>query len=191
MSLISNTESEFFGLQFANHLQSVQQSGELLLAHNESLNTESISKLESEIESKILEKNIPKQAVKKTFFISVESLQNQLIHGQKDDSGTQHNFFILAQTDHSINIITANLISNLAVDKLKGQLNKINSFEDAASLKAYYLEHLENNELSAKGGAGLGFITIAMKSGNKIKAQFENINEKYSFFLTEVKINLE
>ncbi len=191
MSLISNTESEFFGLQFANHLQSVQQSGELLLAHNESLNTESISKLESEIESKILEKNIPKQAVKKTFFISVESLQNQLIHGQKDDSGTQHNFFILAQTDHSINIITANLISNLAVDKLKGQLNKINSFEDAASLKAYYLEHLENNELSEKGGAGLGFITMAMKSGNKIKAVFENINEKYSFFLSEVKINLE
>ena len=191
MSLISNTESEFFGLQFANHLQSVQQSGELLLAHNESLNTESISKLESEIESKILEKNIQKQAVKKTFFISVESLQNQLIHGQKDDSGTQHNFFILAQTDHSINIITANLISNLAVDKLKGQLNKINSFEDAASLKAYYLEHLENNELSEKGGAGLGFITMAMKSGNKIKAVFENINEKYSFFLSEVKINLE
>jgi hypothetical protein len=191
VSLISNTESEFFGLQFANHLQSVQQSGELLLAHNESLNTESISKLESEIESKILEKNIPKQAVKKTFFISVESLQNQLIHGQKDDSGTQHNFFILAQTDHSINIITANLISNLAVDKLKGQLNKINSFEDAASLKAYYLEHLENNELSEKGGAGLGFITMAMKSGNKIKAVFENINEKYSFFLSEVKINLE
>lgn len=191
MSLISNTESEFFGLQFANQLMSIQQSGELLLAHNKSLNTESISKLESEIESKILEKNIPKQVLKKIFFISVESLQNQLIHGQKDDSETQHNFFILAHTSHSINIITANLISNQSVNKLETQLKKINSFEDAASLKAYYLEHLENNELSEKGGAGLGFITIAMKSGNKIKAVFENINEKYSFFLSEVKINLE
>lgn len=191
MSVISNTESEFFGLQFANQLKSLQQSGELLLANNEILNTESISKLESEIESKILEKNIPKQAVKKIFFISVESLQNQLIHGQKDDSGIQHNFFILARTNHSINIISANLISNHSVNKLETQLKKINGFEDAASLKAYYLEHLENNELSAKGGAGLGFITIAMKSGNKIKAMFENINEKYSFFLSEVKINLE
>lgn len=191
MSLISNTESEFFGLQFANQIKNIQQTGELLLANNESLNTESISKLESEIESKILEKNIPKQAVKKIFFISVESLQNQLIHGQKDDSGTQHNFFILAHTNHSINIITANLISNQSVNKLETQLKKINGFEDAASLKAYYLEHLENNELSEKGGAGLGFITIAMKSGNKIKAVFENINEKYSFFLSEVKINLE
>ena len=191
MSLISNTESEFFGLQFANQIKGIQQTGELLLANNESLNTENISKLESEIESKILEKNIPKQAVKKIFFISVESLQNQLIHGQKDDSGTQHNFFILARTNHSINIITANLISNQSVNKLEAQLKKINGFEDAASLKAYYLEHLENNELSEKGGAGLGFITIAMKSGNKIKAVFENINEKYSFFLSEVKINLE
>ena len=191
MSLISNTESEFFGLQFANQIKGIQQTGELLLANNESLNTENISKIESEIESKILEKNIPKQAVKKIFFISVESLQNQLIHGQKDDSGTQHNFFILAHTNHSINIITANLISNQSVNKLETQLKKINGFEDAASLKAYYLEHLENNELSEKGGAGLGFITIAMKSGNKIKAVFENINEKYSFFLSEVKINLE
>lgn len=191
MSLISNTESEFFGLQFANQIKGIQQTGELLLANNESLNTENISKLESEIESKILEKNIPKQAVKKIFFISVESLQNQLIHGQKDDSGTQHNFFILAHTNHSINIITANLISNQSVNKLETQLKKINGFEDAGSLKAYYLEHLENNELSEKGGAGLGFITIAMKSGNKIKAVFENINEKYSFFLSEVKINLE
>ena len=58
--------------------------------------------------------------------------------------------------------------------------------------KAFLYEKLStNNELSDKGGAGLGFITIAMKSGNKITPQFETINDKYSLFLLEIKINLE
>lgn len=191
MSVTLNKESEFFDLHFAKQVKSVTQSGELILAYDGVLNNETISKLESEIEGKILEKSFPKQVVKKVFFICVESLQNQLIHGHKDDKGSQHNFFLLAHTDKFVKIISANLITNTSVDVVRPLIEKINSFDDPAALKAYYLEHLENNELSDKGGAGLGFITIAMKSGNKITPSFEPINEKYSLFLLEVKINLE
>ncbi len=191
MSLTLNKESEFFDLHFTKQVKNITQSGNLILAYDGVLNNETISKLETEIEANILDKNFPKQVVKKVFFICVESLQNQLIHGHKDDKGSQHNFFLLAHSDKSVNIISANLISNPAVEKIKGQIEKINSFDDPAALKAYYLEHLENNELSDKGGAGLGFITIAMKSGNKITPFFETINDKYSLFLLEIKINLE
>jgi hypothetical protein len=191
VSLTINKESEFFDLHFTKQVKKITQSGNLILAYDGVLNNETISKLETEIETNILDKNFPKQVVKKVFFICVESLQNQLIHGHKDDKGSQHNFFLLAYSDKSVNISSANLISNSSVEKIKGQIEKINSFEDPAALKAYYLEHLENNELSDKGGAGLGFITIAMKSGNKITPQFETINDKYSLFLLEIKINLE
>lgn len=191
MSLTINKESEFFDLHFTKQVKNITQSGNLILAYDGVLNNETISKLETEIEANILDKNFPKQVVKKVFFICVESLQNQLIHGHKDDKGSQHNFFLLAYSDKSVNISSANLISNSSVEKIKGQIEKINLFEDPAALKAYYLEHLENNELSDKGGAGLGFITIAMKSGNKITPQFETINDKYSLFLLEIKINLE
>ena len=191
MSLTINKESEFFDLQFAKQVKNVTQDGHLLLAYDGVLNNETISKLESEIEGKILDKNFPKPVVKKVFFICVESLQNQLIHGHKDDKGSQHNFFLLAHSDKAVTIISANLITTTSVEKVKGQIEKINSFEDPAALKAFYLEHLENNELSDKGGAGLGFITIAMKSGNKIIPLFETINDKYSLFLLEIKINLE
>lgn len=191
MSLTLNKESEFFDLHFTKQVKNITQSGNLILAYDGVLNNETISKLETEIEANILDKNFPKQVVKKVFFICVESLQNQLIHGHKDDKGSQHNFFLLAHSDRSVNIISANLISNPAVEKIKAQIEKINSFDDPAALKSYYLEHLENNELSDKGGAGLGFITIAMKSGNKITPLFETINDKYSLFLLEIKINLE
>ncbi|MCW3076793.1 MAG: hypothetical protein JWO32_1402 [Bacteroidetes bacterium] len=191
MNLTINKEDDFFDIHFSKQIENVNQHGELMLAYDGVLNTETISKLESEIESKILEKGLPKTIIKKVFFICVESLQNMFIHGHKDDLGAQHNFFILNITAKQVKVITANLISSSAIDKLKADIQKINSFNDPAELKTFYLEHLENNELSDKGGAGLGFITIAMKSGNKLKTSFEEINEKRSLFLMEVTINAE
>jgi hypothetical protein len=88
-------------------------------------------------------------------------------------------------------MISANLISNKAVPILEKQIETINDFEDPATLKQYYMEHLENNQLSEKGGAGLGFITIAMKSGNKLKVSFEKIDENYSLFLLNSTVNID
>ena len=45
--------------------------------------------------------------------------------------------------------------------------------------------------MSDKGGAGLGFITIAMKSANKLKTKFEKINDNFSLFTLTSKINLD
>lgn len=186
-----NKDAEFFDLHFSKNVENVNKEGELILAYDGVLNPETISKLEAEIETKILEKNLPKIVVKKVFFICIESLQNMFIHGYKDESGAKHNFFILYVTSKAVRMIGANLIANDAIGKLSTHIDKINSFSDPADLKTYYLEHLENNELSEKGGAGLGFITIGMKSGNKLRTQFEKINDTRSMFLMEVTINIE
>jgi hypothetical protein len=185
-----NRDAEFFDLHFSKNVEKVNKQGELILAYDGVLNPETITKLEAEIEGKILDKNLPKSVIKKIFFICIESLQNMYIHGHKDDHGAKHNFFILYITDKAVKMIGANLISNSAIEKLKEHIGKINSFEDPAKLKSYYLEHLENNELSEKGGAGLGFITIGMKSGNKLHTEFEKINDIRSMFLMEVAIDL-
>ncbi|MDX2174655.1 MAG: SiaB family protein kinase [Bacteroidota bacterium] len=191
MSITLNKEDQFFDLHFEKQIETVNATGKLALAYDGVLNTETISKLEGSIEEKILENNLPKMVVKKVFFICVESLQNMFIHGHRDDNGAQHNFFILYITDKAVKITTANLISNSSIPKLTTDIERINSFSDPAALKAYYLEHLENNELSEKGGAGLGFITIAMKSGNKLGVEFNEINEKRSLFLLQITINIE
>lgn len=186
-----NKDAEFFDLHFSKCVENVNHQGKIILAYDGVLNSETISKLETEIESNILDKNLPKVVVKKVFFICIESLQNMYIHGHKDENGAKHNFFILYITDKSVKMIGANLIANSAIPKLKEHIEKINSFQDPALLKTYYLEHLENNELSEKGGAGLGFITIGMKSGNKLGTQFETINDERSMFLMEVTINVD
>lgn len=191
MDVKINKEAEFFDLHFSKEVENVNAIGQLVLAYDGVLNPETISKLETEIESRIMDKSLAKTVVKKIFFICIESLQNMYIHGHKDDNGAKHNFFILYITTAYIKILAANLVSTTNIDKLKADIQKINSFENPADLKAYYLEHLEKNELSDKGGAGLGFITIGMKSGNKLNTRFEEINEKRSMFLMEVSINAE
>lgn len=191
MDIAVNKDAEFFDQHFSKYVENVNSQGKIILAYDGVLNSETISKLETEIETNILDKNLPKAVVKKVFFICIESLQNMFIHGHRDENGAKHNFFILYITDKAVKMIGANLIANPAIEKLKKHIEKINSFHDPAQLKTYYLEHLENNELSEKGGAGLGFITIGMKSGNKLGIQFEQINNERSMFLMEVTINIE
>lgn len=191
MSIVVNKDAEFFESHFAKNVERVNKQGEMILAYDGVLNSETISKLETEIESKILDKSLPKIVVKKVFFICIESLQNMFIHGYKDETGAKHNFFILYMTGNAVKMIGANLIYNPAIPKIQKHIERINSFNDPADLKTYYLEHLENNELSEKGGAGLGFITIGMKSGNKLHTEFETINDNRSMFLMEVTINID
>jgi hypothetical protein len=50
---------------------------------------------------------------------------------------------------------------------------------------------LEKNNFGDKGGAGLGIITLAMKSQNQINGQFKKINKNYSIFLLELNVKLK
>lgn len=188
----NNNDNEVFEKNFSKNIAEASTQGEILLTNNGTLNPEAIAKLETEIEGKILEKSLSKTAVKKVFFICIESLQNMFIHGYVDNNGAKHNFFILYLTaDLKVKMICSNLIANVAIEKISGRIEKINSFTDPAELKTYYLQHLENNTLSDKGGAGLGLITIGMKSGNKLRSEFEKINDDRSMFLMEATINAD
>ena len=155
------------------------------------LSQEQVAKLETEVETKIAESGVPKGPLKKIFFISVETLQNMLIHGNKDGEGKQHNFFMLKKNGVNTYITSANLVFCKNITGLENQMKTINGFEDATALKKFYMEHLENNQLSEKGGAGLGFITIAMKSGNKLAYEFARINDEIALFLLTSTVQSE
>lgn len=193
MSEIPNSEQQFVATEYRHWLEmcTKEQHQSVLVSHNETLTQETISKLESEVENAVSSLEIPKGPLKKIFFISVETLQNILIHGHKNKEGHQANFFILSKNSVKMHIISANLVSNQAIESLQKQIHVINSFDDEKALKAYYLEHLENNQLSDKGGAGLGFITIGMKSGNKLQTEFKRINDDYSMFVLTSSVNLD
>jgi hypothetical protein len=187
----TNIDLEYFETRYNGLLKELSSDHTILVKHFGDLAQESISSLEGQVESSIIESAIAKGPLRKIFFISVETLQNMLIHGHKNLDGQQRSFFILTKDNTKVDMISANLISNKAVPILEKQIETINDFEDPAALKQYYMDHLENNQLSEKGGAGLGFITIAMKSGNKLKVSFERIDENYSLFLLNSAVNID
>ncbi|NOZ45295.1 MAG: hypothetical protein GXO79_00785 [Chlorobi bacterium] len=127
---------------------------------------------------------------KRVFSIMVEGLQNITRHqdenliNEKDRTG----IFVIQRKGDNYFITTGNLIDKNHITKLTGQLNKINSLEKD-ELKKYYKEVLNETEISKKGGAGLGLIEMARKSGNKLAFDFTEVTDTYSFFYLHLEIS--
>ena len=127
---------------------------------------------------------------RKVFNVMVECLQNIVKHSedlhQKKEQKPSAIFMIGKQGPAYI-ITSGNPILNEDVEKLRGKLDQINSL-DKDGLKQLYKDIIKNTDLSEKGGAGLGFVDMARKSGHKLEYDFQNIDEKYSFFSLKTTI---
>lgn len=129
---------------------------------------------------------------KRVFSIMVECLQNitrhQYIDGREDLTADQSGMFIICNRDKSYQMTSGNVVNNDAIPHLKCLLDKVNSL-DKDSLKEYYKKVLEDGSISSKGGAGLGLIEMARKSGNKLFYTFEQIDELISYFYMNTSIS--
>jgi len=147
-----------------------------------------VNSISNGVEEMMIDTGDKKGTVKRMFSILVEGLQNIRLHGEKDVDGNQASFLIIAQDENEYLITLANLVFNSNKDAILDRLGEINSY-DEKQVKALYMEVLTNGIISNKGGAGLGFITMAMKSKNKLNFSVQEIDESLSCFSLEIKIN--
>ena len=126
---------------------------------------------------------------KRIYFIMVECLQNITRHQDESiiKSSEENGIFVIQKKKSRYFITTGNLIPIEKVVIIRSQLEKINSLAPD-KLKVYYKEILESGTLSDKGGAGLGLIEMARKSGNKLSFDFKPINDNYSFFYLTTEV---
>lgn len=127
---------------------------------------------------------------KKVYFVMVETLQNITRHQDINESEENHAFFVVLNKDGEYSLTSGNIIENSKIDGLKESIEKINSL-NAEELKEYHKYVLENTGLSEKGGAGLGLIDMARKSGNKLLYHFRQLRENFSFFYFNTKVHSE
>jgi hypothetical protein len=121
---------------------------------------------------------------RKVFNVMVECLQNICKHAESYDTesyGKNSAIFMIGKHKNEYIITSGNAIPKDRVQELSARLAHINSL-DKDGLKELYKEIIKNGELSSKGGAGLGFIDMARKSGHKLRYDFEPINDRLSFF---------
>ncbi len=127
---------------------------------------------------------------KKVFSILLECLQNIYNYQQTqnfDNEILQSATLMIKRTDQAYFIITGNYVEDSIVESLKGRINKVNSLSPD-ELKSFYKEVLSRDEPATSGGAGLGIIDMARKSGEKITYSFDRINDKHSFYSLQVKV---
>jgi len=103
----TNIDLEYFETRYNGLLKELSSDHSILVKHFGDLAQESISSLEGQVESSIIESAIAKGPLRKIFFISVETLQNMLIHGHKNLDGQQRSFFILTKDNAKVDMISA------------------------------------------------------------------------------------
>lgn len=122
-----------------------------------------------------------KSVRKKLNFLMIEVFQNIIRHGKTIDQGNTGECFGVRSIQDGLYIYSSNTIDSDDYEHLLPKLNQINNL-DRNELKLLYREILEGQKLSEKGGAGLGLIEMARRSGNPIQFKFENnVADKYQF----------
>jgi hypothetical protein len=129
-----------------------------------------------------------KKTIKRIFSILIEGLQNIRLHAERDEFDRPLAFLFFCKDPEIYKIVFGNIIQNADIELVESYLDKINDLDDAA-LRELYLGILSKGYLSKKGGAGLGFITMRMKSGNPLNYSIVSLDEDRSLFTVEVILN--
>lgn len=127
---------------------------------------------------------------RKVSFLLVECFQNIIKHGEQikrepKEELLDDGMFTFRSEGDSYFINSINVVRKDQIDDLQATVDLINS-KTKAELKEMYRAQLVSNELSEKGGAGLGLIEIARKSGNRLEVEFEALEGDYALFHQQV-----
>ena len=139
------------------------------------------------METKMEESGESKSIIKKIYNIVIEGLQNARLHGAKDGKGKQICFIIISKDKKNYFIYMSNIVNTESVDIIRSNLNKIKKMS-YNPLKQFYKNILYSGEFSEKGGAKLGFITMALKSDNNLTFDIDKITDNVSLFNMEIKV---
>lgn len=134
--------------------------------------------------------SLDKTTGKRVYAILVECLENiakHSIRGLVVDQRFQP--FISAEKQNEMILIkTGNPVHPDETGKLVKRLNKVNQMDDQALTVLY--EKIINKETKPEdNGAGLGFILMKLRSGNKIDYSYTAVDNNYSFFETQISVN--
>lgn len=118
---------------------------------------------------------------KRLFMFVLESLQNVSRHSQ-ESSYAAMSLVVYSKVPSGYTVTTGNVIPKSHIPELRIKLEEINNLE-TKEIRNVYRQMLSSAEFSTKGGAGLGLIEMAKKTGNKLDYDFVSIDDEYSYFV--------
>lgn len=163
-------------------------STQIINKHFGEFSQDLVNEISNDVEMFMLDSGDKKGIVKRMFSILVEGLQNIRLHGERDVDGKQTSFFVIDQQNDFYKVSFGNLLKNKNAKSIEERILEVNEI-DQEEIKQLYMQVLTNGVISNKGGAGLGFITMAMKSKNTLGYFIDPINDDLSCFTLIVTID--
>jgi hypothetical protein len=180
-------------MNFIYDLHRTMMSQKLILVYQGDFTQETTKSIlamaERNIDSSGEESNIKR----KVFNVMVESLQNIVKHSDELVDGeikSHAAIFLIGREATRYTIMSGNPIHKSHIGGLQEKLDKINAL-DKDGLKEMYKEIIKSTTISDKGGAGLGFVDMARKSGEKLEYVFPEMAGDYHFFCLKVNVPRE
>ncbi|MDH4089517.1 MAG: SiaB family protein kinase [Cyclobacteriaceae bacterium] len=180
-------------MNFIYDLHRTMMSQKLILVYQGDFTQESTKSILSMAERNLDSSGEESSIKRKVFNVMAEALQNivkysdELIDGQ---SRSHTAIFLIGKEANRYSIMSGNPVQKSRVERLKKTLEHINGL-DKEGLKGLYKDIIRNTTISEKGGAGLGFVDMARKSGEKLEFEFPEMNNNYCFFCLKVNVPRE
>jgi hypothetical protein len=124
---------------------------------------------------------------KRLFMFVLESLQNVSRHSDLNHHANM-SLVVYSKTGNGYTVATGNVLPVTSINDLKERLDEINLLQPD-EIRNAFRKMLSTAELSSKGGAGLGLIEMAKKTGNKLDYDFVPLDNEFAYFILSKTVN--
>jgi len=136
-------------------------------------------------------KELEKPARKRLYGIFVESIDNIFKYavrmpGEPGEQGPFPKIQVVNQGGRYM-VRAGNLVRNDDVGDLTFKLDRVNQLDNEA-LKSLYEEVINKESRASDTGAGLGLITMALRTEDKIEFSFTVVDSHFSFFEYQITL---
>lgn len=189
--MISYNNKNFAGfLEFVYDFYKTMKSHEISLVYEGKITHQITKAFVSLAEAQMEEDQEAVRVQRTVFHVMVECLQNISRHADDHESTdifSGKGIFMVSKNSEVYCVTTGNAIVNEKISALKKMIDEVNEL-DESKLKNLYMKQMREGRLSEKGGAGLGFIDVRRKTGNKLEYHFLPISDNISFFMLTTTI---
>ena len=135
-------------------------------------------------------KALNKTTAKRTYSLIVECLENICKHSELNlfENPVLYSHLTVGKENDKIIIRAGNPVSKSTQEVITGRLNHVN-MSDELTLQAQYEDKIKIDLKTDEKCAGLGFIYMALKSGNKLEYTFKNLINGYLYYEIQITLN--
>lgn len=152
-----------------------------------------IEELGAALKQRLQHQQVAKSKISSAFFTFVEQTQNIKQYEVSKENTEDFPYIAgsgivaISRLDTGYCINSGNVIAKGDIEALKKKLDELAGMTEE-QLNSYYRE-MSRREIDMRNGrAGLGLIQIARKAAGKIQYEFEEIDDRYSYYILNVMV---